>query len=139
MPQQYPKWIDEYAKATHHAFCNMVPSSWGPLDVIQLLGFLNGLFLQKVYEALRQIKKQGIPVREVAKSAFSSPSAVRVSLLFLFTEYSPTNPKNKRQCKEVIEYLVEILMILAKRDTFALKSNVAHTDKAIEEFLQKIQ
>ena len=139
MPTPYPQWIDEYAKATHNAFTNMIPGSWGPLDLFQLLGFLNGLFLQKVYEALCQIKKQGMPVLEVAKSAFSSPSALRVSLLFLFTEYIQTNPKNQRQYKEVIEYLVEILTVLAKRDMFALKSNIIHTDKEIEELLQKTE
>ncbi len=134
--KKYPKWIDEFAKAFHNAFTKMIPITWGPVNADSVISFLNGAFLSKVHQAIIEIKNQGYKIEEVAKT-FSCPSTIRVALPFLIWEYQGSEPKNKAQFKEVAEYMVEVLSCLAKKDIFAYESNIAHTDKEIEDILNK--
>jgi len=134
--EKYPKWIDEFAKAFHIAFTNMVLCSWGPVNADTVISSLNGAFISKVHQAIIKIKKQGYKVEEVAKT-FSCPSTPRIAFTFLIWEYQGSEPKNKAQFKEVTEYLVEILSCLAKKDIFAYESNIVHTDEKIETILNK--
>jgi len=136
MSNKYPKWIDEFARAFHNAFANMVPITWGPVNADSVVSSLNGAFISKVHQAITKIKKKGYKIEEVAKT-FSCPSTLRVAFPFLIWEYQSSEPKNKAQFREVAEYMVEILSYLAKKDTFAYESNIAHTDKEIEDILNK--
>lgn len=130
----YPKWIDEYAKAWHNAFSNMVPASWGPLDEFAVMGSLDGTFLSKLYEAVLKIKERKMALSEVAK-CFLSPSSLRAAIYWTMVEYQGSNPKNKNQYKEIIEYLVEVLKYLVKEDLFAYKSNIVHSGDEIDKIL----
>lgn len=134
--EKYPKWIDEFAKAFHNAFAKMVPITWGPINADEVISSLNGAFISRVHQAIIKIKKKGYKIEEVAKT-FSCPSTPRIAFPFLIWEYQGSEPKNKAQFKEVAEYLVEILSYLAKKDIFAYKSNIAHTDEEIETILNK--
>lgn len=136
MKKEYPKWIDEWAKAFHNAFTNMVPCSWGPVNADDVISSLNGLFIFRVHQAIIKIKKEGHKIEEVAKT-FSCPSTFRVAFPFLIWEYQGSKPKNKVQFREVTEYMVEILSCLAKKDIFAYQSNIAHTDEEIGIILNK--
>ena len=135
MPNAYPKWIDEWARAVHNGFSHMVPCSWGPIDVMALIGFLNGAFLSRLAEAVRRIKEKNVPIEKVAE-CFPSPSSLHVAIYYLVTEYQWSNPKRKGEMREVIEYLLEILKRLRKRDLFAYESNIGHSEKEIEETLR---
>lgn len=132
--QKYPKWIDEWTRAFHNGFMNMVPLSWGPVDLPALLGYLNGVFLSKIYNAIVNIKNKNIPLKKVAKT-FPSPSGLRVAIFWLVLEYQLSEPKNKKQFRETIEYFIAILQLLVKEDLFAYKSNIVHTKKEVEEIL----
>jgi len=132
--QKYPKWIDEYAKAFHNGFVNMIPCSWGPIDLYALLGFLNGSFLSKLYEAVSKLKNEKVPLEKVA-ATFPSPSGFRVAIYWAILEYQLSNPKNKQRFKETLEFFIDILRILIKRDIFAYQSNIAHSPEEIKEIL----
>lgn len=134
----YPKWIDEYARAFHHAFANMVPSSWGPLDGFAVFTALNGTFLSKIYDAIKNIKKRNPPLSEAANS-FSCLSSLRAMLFFLIYEYQQSNPKNKEQFREIIEFFIGVLQYWAKEDAFAYESNIAHSSAEIEKILRETQ
>lgn len=136
MSNKYPKWIDEYAKAFHNAFTKMVPISWGPIDVMSLIASLNSAFISKVYEAITKVKNQGYKIDKIAR-AFSCPSVLRPALFFLTFEYQNSKPQNKAQFKEVVEYIIEILSYLTKKDVFAYESNIGHRDEEIEFILKK--
>ena len=131
MKSKYPKWIDEYAKAFHTGFINVVPTRWGPVDVFSLVYYLNGTFLSKIYKAITIIKKKKIHISKIIKS-FSCPSSIRVALLFLVYEYQGSNPKNKKQFKEIAEFFVMILKYWTKKDAFAYESNIIHSSLEID-------
>lgn len=134
--EKYPKWIDEFAKALHIAFTNMMPCSWGPVNADEVISSLNGVFISRVHEAIIKIKKKGYKIEEVAKT-FSCPSTPRIAFTFLIWEYKSSEPKNKAQFREVTEYLIEILSCLAKKDIFVYESNIAHSHEEIETILNK--
>jgi len=130
----YPQWIDEYAKATHAGFLHMVPVSWGPIDAMALIGFLNGSFLAKLSEAVERIKAQKIPTEKVAQ-CFPSPSSLYCALYYTALEYQYCNPKNKEHYREIIEFLTEVLRYLRKKDTFSYESNIVHTHAEVSKIL----
>lgn len=132
--KKYPSWIDEYAKSFHHAFANMVPCSWGPLDGFSIFALLNGSFLSKIYNAIQHIKNQKKSLDEIAKS-FSCPSTLRAAFYFLIWEYQNSEPKNKEQFKEIAEFFVGILQHMTKSDTFAYESNIVHSSEEVEKIL----
>lgn len=132
--KNYPNWIDEYTKAFYNGFLHMTPCSWGPMDFYAILGFLNGAFISKLHEAIIRIKQQNIPIAEVAKS-FTSPSGFRISIYYAIIEYQFSNPKNKEQFKESLDFLLDILRCLIKKDVFAYESNIAHTQREIATIL----
>lgn len=134
---KYPKWIDECAKSFHNGFKHMVPASWGPIDVFAILGFLNGTFLSKLHEAVTILKKEKIP-REKVANCFPSPSGFRAAIYFAIVEYQFSNPKNKKQFKETLEFLIDILHFLIKRDTFAYESNIVHSPDEVSKILNNI-
>ena len=94
--QDYPEWIDEYAKAFHNAFVNMMPCSWGPVDAFALVAFLNGSFLLKVYKAVKKFKQENYSLDEIAKS-FATLSSLRVQSYWLALEYQNSQERNKKQ------------------------------------------
>ena len=134
MTKKYPKWIDEYARAVRQFFVDMMPGSFGPVDVFTEIGFLNGKFLSKLHEAVTRLKKKNIPVHEVAK-CFPTPSGLRAGLLFAIIEYQFSSPKDKDQFREILDFLIEVLHSLAKRDIFAYESNIIHFPKEISKIL----
>lgn len=134
---KYPKWIDEYSKAFHNAFKNMIPGSWGPLDIFVVIGFLNGSFFSRLHEAITKIKEQNISIEEVAKS-FSCSSALRMAVFWVILEYQFSDPKNKSQCREVVDFLMEALEQSMQKDLFAYESNVAHSQEEIEKILKTV-
>jgi hypothetical protein len=134
--KNYPKWIDEYARACHRAFANMVPTSWGPVDGFAVVGALNGSFLSKLHDAIKAVKEQGHPINEIA-ATFSCLSSLRASLFFLIYEYQQSNPKNKEQTREIFDFLVGIIHYLAKGDAFAYESNIGHSTAEIDVILNE--
>ncbi len=134
MKNKYPKWIDEYAKAFHNGFVDMVPLSWGPVDAYIIFSLLNGSFLAKVYEAISVLKENKVSIDKIANS-FSNPSTLRCAIYFLIIEYQKSNPKNKKQFKEIIEFFVNILKHMMKSDTFAYKSNICHSSQEIKRII----
>lgn len=136
--KNYPKWIDEYAKAFHKGFIGMVPISWGPVDAISLISSLKGTFLSKIYQAVKKIKEKKYSIDKIAGS-FSSPSSLRVALYFLILEYQYSQPKKKEQFKEIVEFFVKSLKHMTKKDTFVCRSNITHSLKEIDDILNTFQ
>lgn len=136
--QDYPKWIDEYARAFHNSFAKMVPITWGPVDALSLMAFLQGSFISKVHKAIKKIKSKGYKIEKVVQT-FSCPSTLRPALYFLIWEYQNSQQKNKEQFREVVEYIVEILSYLNKKDIFVYEGNIGHTNKEIETLLNKTE
>lgn len=134
--KNYPAWIDEYAKAFHRGFANMVPANWGPIDTFAVFAALNGTFIAKISEAIAIIKQKNYPVEKVA-AGFSCLSSLRCATFFLIYEYQHSDPKNKKQFKEVLDFLLETLNYMAKGDVFAYESNIGHSQDEIKDFLQK--
>lgn len=132
--KKYPDWIDEYAKSFHNSFSNMVPITWGPTDAVELIGKFNGLYLSKIYNAITEIKKQNIPMDKVAKS-FSGPSILRLIMYWVVSEYVPNKQKNKEQFRKTMEFLVEVLRHMVKKDIFAYESNIAHSVDEVNNIL----
>lgn len=132
---KYPQWIDEFTRAFHNGFAHIIPCSWGPVDAYAVLGFLNGTFLSRLHKAVVVIKRQKIPVAEVAK-CFPSPSGLRIAIYWTMIEYQFSNPKNKSQFKEILDFLLEVLRFLVKKDVFAYESNIVHTSKEINDILR---
>lgn len=136
MSQQYPQWIDEYARAFHKVVLNSVPGEWGPVDYYALWALLNGLFIERVHEAVQRAKKHGFPIEKAAKTFFS-PTQIRLALHFILCEYALTEPKNKEACKEAAEYMVELLSFTMEEDTFAYERNIVHKKEEIQQILEE--
>ena len=134
--KSYPHWIDEYARAFYSIMSKCVPGEWGPVDYYAVWDLLNGLFIERVHEAIKRIKKQTFPIGKAAKT-FYSPSQIRLAVNYLLMEYVLAEPKNKQACKEVVEYLVEILSFIMKEDTFAYERNIAHSQKEIKRVIEE--
>lgn len=136
--KKYPKWIDEFTRSIHNAFKGMVPCVWGPIDGLSLVGFLNGSFISKLHKAITYIKNKGVEIEDVAKM-FSCPSTLRAGVFYLLWEYQNSKYKDRNQFREVIEYLIKILSFLSKKDLFAYKSNICHTDEELVDILKKTE
>lgn len=136
MDRQYPKWIDEYTKAIHQAFSNMLPCGWGPINVIEVVSCLNGSLVAKVYEAIVKLKGKGVQAAEVAQT-FSNPSTFRTAIWYLSQDYAGADPKPKQQAREVLDFLVEALQSWVKEDLFAMEKNVAHSQEEIDQILEE--
>ena len=82
------------------------------------------------------------------KNKVAAPKKLRLRFLlpllcvevffFLLMEYQKSEPKSKDQCKELLEYLIEILSSIAKKDRWASRSNVAHSDEEIARIVNEI-
>lgn len=135
MSNKYPQWIDEYAKAFHNGFMNMVPTSWGPVDGLALTSYLNGTFLDKLHKAIEKIHSKKYPIAEVAKT-FSCPSTLRVAFYLLIWEYQNSEPKDKIKFKEIAEFIVKVIETMTKKDTFAYDSNIIHSKDEINQIIK---
>jgi len=129
--QQYPEWIDEFARSFHHAFKKMVPTSWGPVDGWALLSHLNGSFIRKLHQSVKKVKEKETSIKEVAES-FSCPSTLRLALYFLALEYQFQSDKDKKQFKEIIEFFIDVLKEMIREDIFAYDRNITHTSEEIK-------
>lgn len=138
MTHRYPKWIDEYARAMHRAFKNMVPCTWGPIDVFYVARNLDGTLISKIYTAISKLKEKKYSVGKIARS-FSTLSTLRIELYWLALEYQNSKTKDKIFFREIIEFFIELLSYAAKKDIFAYESNIVHTDKETEKMLNKIK
>lgn len=136
MARKYPKWIDEYTKSIHHAFLRMIPCSWGPLNLMQFCALLNGVFLDRLFKAMKVIKAENISKDKLAQS-FSSPSALRGAIMFLSWEYQFCRVKKRKEAKELFNFLIKILQRQAKQDLYAYKSNIIHSPSDINNILDK--
>lgn len=116
----------------------MVPCSWGPVNAYAVFALLNGSGMSKIHQAIIKVKKQGKTIGEVAK-CFPSPSSLRAAIYFTIVEYQSSKPKDKNKFKEVLEFLLDILRHLIKRDLFAYKSNIAHSELEIGKILTNIK
>lgn len=127
-------WVDECAKAIHRAFSNMVPSSWVP-DGFSVLGLLQGAFIEQLHLAVINLKRKGVPIAVVAHS-FSNPSTLHAALYFANVEYRNHKNKDKVAYKETVEYLVELIYFLAKKDPWIERSNIVHSPEEITALLE---
>ena len=132
---KYPKWIDDFAKSIHNSVTNAIPASWSTPDCFKLVSYLNGSFLEKIYQAITIIKEKNYSKRKIAKS-FSCPSILRWTLWLFALEYQHTQSKNKVQFKEITEFFVDILNYIMQKDIFSRRSNIAHNSEEIEEILK---
>lgn len=138
MSQNYPQWIDEYAKATHKAFIGMVPSSWGPVDGFAVQKVLANVFIDRMYESISKAIEKNLSFEEVAKT-FPSPSTLRASLFTsLFTAYQFAEPKPKEKMRAIVDFSIKLLSQVFKEDIWAYKSNIIHTSKDIEGIISNI-
>jgi len=135
MGQEYPDWIDAYTKSMHQAFSNMLPCSWGPVDVMEIMEQLNGVYVSRLYEAVKEVKKKGVSLEQVARS-FSTLSAFRISLWYVLGDYINAGVKDKEEMRVVLDTLVGALKTWAKEDLFALAKNIGHSSEEIEEITQ---
>lgn len=136
--KQYPQWIDEYAKSMHNAFSHMIPANWGPIDFYAVYKALNGTSFDKIYEAIQKVKNK--PIKEVVAS-FTCPSIIRCgALLFFAVEYQFCTRKEevKEKFKTIVEFLINALKEINKKDIFAYSSNICHTDEEIKDIVKKI-
>ncbi len=134
--EKYPKWIDEFARAIHKGLSNMMPCSWGPIDNYETLSFLNGTFISQIYKAIKNIKEKGCSKERISK-CFPSISSLRVAMYWLMLEYQTSKVKNKKEFREIMDFFINLLEYITKEDTFAYKSNIIHSQKEINNILNK--
>lgn len=138
MSTKTPPWVDEYTKAVHQAFSNMLPATWGPVDVITLVSYLNGSFVRKVHRAVTALKREGVLPAQAART-FSNPSTFRVTLWYLLQDYAGAIPKPSGELREVLDYLAAALQSWVKEDLFALEKNIVHSSQEVTELMQHIR
>ena len=134
MVNKYPGWIDEYAKSMHQAFSNMMPCSWGPVDVVQIMTYLNGNLVEKVYEVVQKLKGKGVSPERAVRT-FSNLSTFRITVWYLLADYIDSDEKPSEQMKEILDYLMAGLKEWAKEDIFALNKNIGHSKQEIDEII----
>ncbi|MEK7601207.1 MAG: hypothetical protein AAB480_01595 [Patescibacteria group bacterium] len=132
----YPKWIDAYTKSMHQAFVGMTPADWGPLDFNQCFRALNGAFIEKLHEAIVQIKRKKIPAGEVARH-FLSPSGFRAVFYFAVTEYAFSDHTKRAQAREVFDFFNGVLGRMFKKDIWAYESNVIHSENEVAALIRR--
>jgi len=133
--ENYPKWVDEWAKSAHNAFVNIVPGNWGPIDYLAYAHYNNNAFFDKLYQAITTIKEKEYS-KEVISKTFSCPSALRFAFLLLIWEYSYSDHKYKEKFKEIAEFIVGMLNYMMKEDVFCLNRNIAHSREEIKDVLE---
>lgn len=138
MTEDYPKWIDEWAKSFHKAFVGMAPWSWGPVDVFTIVSNLNGTFISRIKEAIERIKEKGCSMEEIV-NCFPSISSLRAALYYLAVEHQGSKNKDRKEFKEVMEFLVEILKEGTEKDIFAYDSNIVRSKEEINNILDTIE
>lgn len=132
--KKYPAWIDEWAKAYHRAYVNMVPGSFGPIDLFDILPAVNDTFLRRLHLAVLESKQQGFTAKQIA-TTFSTLSSLRTAIMWLIFEYQFSKMKNKTEFRETLEFFMDTLRFWAKEDIFCLSSNIGHTKEEIREIL----
>lgn len=136
--ENYPKWIDDYAKAFHQAFSNMVPLYVGSIDVFYIAGLLGGTFLARVYEAIKIIKNKNYSLAEIAKS-FATLATLRTQIYWLMLEFlGAKNTADRRALRESIDFFAEILYFAAKKDAFGYDSSIRHSQAEIDSLLRNL-
>lgn len=136
--KNYPKWIDDYARAIHQAFLNMTPLYVGSIDVFYIARLLEGTFLDKVYQAIKIIKNKNYSLAEIAKS-FATLATLRIQIYWLMLEFlGAKNIIDRKTLRESIDFFVEILYFAAKKDAFGYNSGIRHSQAEIESLLQNL-
>lgn len=133
--ENYPKWIDDYAKAFHQAFLNMVPLYVGSIDVFYIARLLEGAFLAKVYQAIKIIKNKNYSLAEIAKS-FATLATLRTQIYWLMLEFlGAKNTADRKALRESVDFFAEILYFAAKKDAFGYDSSIRHSQAEIDSLL----
>jgi hypothetical protein len=135
---KYPAWIDEYVAVAHPSFKNMVPADWGPLDFFECWKHVNGTFIDKLHPAIVELKRQNVPLVDVAR-AFPSPSSFRACMFFLFLEYQQSDHTRKEKTREVFDYMDAVLRAMFVRDAWCARENIIHTDSHIDTMLDGLK
>ncbi|HEY4522532.1 MAG TPA: hypothetical protein VJH91_02780 [Candidatus Paceibacterota bacterium] len=138
MTKEYPAWIDDCARSIHQAFVGMTPADWGPLHFFECYRALNSTFIAKLYDAVTALKEAGVTPEEAVKR-FASPSGFRAVFYFAILEYGLSDHTHGKEAREVFDYFNEILQRMFKRDIWAIKSNIIHTDEVIKKLESTVQ
>ena len=133
--KNYPTWIDDYITSSFKAVKNEVPVRWGPINFIDLSKYYQDYFIHKLHLAITQIKLKKIPFSTVGLT-FSNPSTLRAAISFLPGEYIQTKKRNKKEFKQVMEFLVDVLKTITHRDLFAISSNIFHTQPQLNKLMK---
>jgi hypothetical protein len=133
----HPTWVDEYVRSIQQAFEHMVPGNWGPVDAFKIYDELQGMIIERIHEAVLNLKGRGVTPDDAAET-FSTPSSIHNALFHLCIEYVAWRKKDKQKFREVAEYLVGMLSARRMEDVFALNKNVVHTNKEIEDILRAV-
>lgn len=135
--QEYPAWIDDYARMMHAAFTHMVPADWGPLDFMACWEHMNGTSIEHLHGAVSALKKNGASVENLA-NRFLSPSSLRACTCFLFYEWKKSDHTRKEQTREILDFFVSMLGMMFKRDVWCERENVIHAPEEVRKLIDNL-
>lgn len=134
----YPKWIDDYAKASYQLFAGNVLKAFQPLDFYHFYPLWYDLWLDRIYQAIKKFRSMKYDISKAVKN-FPVPSSSRAVLQkFIIIFPNLTNQKTD-QFKEIINFFVEVLENTNKEDVFAYKKNIIHDSNEVQDILKKIE
>ncbi len=133
---KYPEWIDGYAKVIHTSFTNMVPGNWGPIDIFPFVRGLEGTLTAKLHTTIRQLKESGVRPVDLVHT-FPSSSSLRANIFYLAHEYQGSDHTQKTRTKEVMDFFVELLFAMYKKDPWGMESSIIYSEEEAHRILNE--
>lgn len=130
---RYPKWIDEWSKASYQLVEGNVIEAFQPLDFYHFFPLWYDLFFEKVGESIDKARAKTASTQELLPY-MPVPSSVRAILqrfiaMLRFYEGDP------QVAKKIIEFLDEVLNLQCQRDPYGMKENITHTETQLDAIL----
>ncbi len=129
-------WIDQYAKSSYQLFANHDPQSHMPFDAWGLHPLYNDLWLEKLHELVNKFNENGYSIKDHL-NYFPNLSSTRFLVLMTIIHYQTSKMDDPHLITNVVDFLVESIRLRAKKDLFAIKSNIEFRKKDFENILTK--
>lgn len=134
--KNYPKWIDEYAKASYQLFSGNVLEAFQPLDFNHFYPLWYDLWIDQIFKAIGKLDKRNIKIKNLIKY-FPPSSSVRAILQKIISSFPHLKRQENFKFRKIVNFFYEILKHQCKKDIFAQKSNLIHSQREITDILAK--
>lgn len=127
------KFIKDFAFSSWNLWKNHDPNSHLPFNPIRFYAYYGGKWVEALWELVQKAKE--FSLEEIA-AAMPVVSSCRFILILTVMKAKVANYNNKAKLREIFNFFSEVIKFKVKHeDVFAIKSNIIHTEKEIENIL----